>query len=207
MTKAIEAGIRSGILVRAGPSFKEQDLVWGLVARGVPVLRRRLPPLLRPLGLDVRVAGVYCHGTPQVEWSDEPVGQPPQRHSCEIGDLLVATRYASAPGRVYRRALLLQFKLAGGDQVHGDQRELLPSMAALQLLRAAGLTGASRRVTPRSHAGAQFALIGPPHGTTRWRVRSGWVSTVEWNSRQPHPLAAELTDLVLGSGGERVSTA
>lgn len=72
----------------------------------VPSLGLALRTALTPLGIPSAVTGVYCHGSPLVDFLATPAG------GCELGDLLIVVHYRHAYGED-RAALLLQVKLDG----------------------------------------------------------------------------------------------
>lgn len=66
--------------------------------------------ILQPLGLSVRIVGVFCHQSPQVEFTNTKGN----RVSCELADLLVVVDDLSAGVPSNRRAALIQAKMASG---------------------------------------------------------------------------------------------
>jgi hypothetical protein len=77
---------RMGAMKRS-PGF-EVDFLASLIENGVDMLEREWKRVLAPFGIDVGVAGVFCHQSPKVAIH----GTPPRRVktlSCELADLLV----------------------------------------------------------------------------------------------------------------------
>lgn len=97
----------AGQLARS--SAREEDFVATLVTNGIPLLADRWVPLLKPKGVELNLAGVFCHGHPQVSF-----GSPPRR--VELADLLVVHRHTKS-ARTSARAILLQAKMSS-DATH-----------------------------------------------------------------------------------------
>lgn len=84
---------------------QEPDYVYFVMRALVPNLARRLSLTLRPVRIPSAVTGVFCHGSPLVDFLPP---QPPG--GCELGDLLIVVHYRHSYGEEIN-ALLLQAKL------------------------------------------------------------------------------------------------
>lgn len=97
----------SGVAVAAPTS--EPTAVASVLLVGVPAITASWKPLLAKHGLSVTMHGVFCHGTPQVAFTDS--SGAPER--CELADLLVVVDDSPAGVPIDRRAVLVQAKMAG----------------------------------------------------------------------------------------------
>jgi hypothetical protein len=98
----------------------EVDFVASLIENGVDMLEREWKRVLAPMGVDVGVAGVFCHQSPKVTIH----GPPPPRAktlSCELADLLVLHSHGTATHKVFHRATLVQAKMYFGSPVSPDE--------------------------------------------------------------------------------------
>jgi hypothetical protein len=96
------------------PGFPDEvDHIFALTATGTRELANNWGPVLRPLGLSLRVTGVFCHQTPKAHYSRPGVGPK----SPELGDLLIVHEHqwppdrGAAEGQRSRHAVLVQAKM------------------------------------------------------------------------------------------------
>src|SRR5438128_1131570 len=83
----------------------EPGLVAAVILGGIPAIAAAWKPLLAKLGLRLKLTGVFCHGSPMVEFRGTRGG------ACELADLLIVVDIVNRPHRV-RRAVLIQAKMA-----------------------------------------------------------------------------------------------
>jgi hypothetical protein len=105
--------------MKHSPGF-EVDFVASLIENGVDMLEHEWKRVLAPVGIDVGVAGVFCHQSPKVAIH----GTPPRRVktlSCELADLLVLHSHSTAAHKVFHRATLVQAKMYAGSPVIPDE--------------------------------------------------------------------------------------
>lgn len=93
----------------ARSAAREEDYVAALVTDGVPVLAHRWISLLSKKGIALKIAGVFCHGHPQVAF-----GTPQSK--IELADLLVVHQHQTKV-RTTSRAMLIQAKMSA-DATH-----------------------------------------------------------------------------------------
>jgi len=89
---------------KATAPLNEPDAVAAMVSAGLPAAAVAWRALLKPLGYQVAMIGIFTHQTPKVSY----VGGAT---SCELADLLVVIDEISG-GATDRRALLIQAKIA-----------------------------------------------------------------------------------------------
>ncbi len=187
---AAKHGTRTGRRQRTG----EVDVLLGLFVDGLPHIRTALRGSLASLGLSLRMGWVYCHQSPIVGWPDTGVV-----HKCELGDLLIVVR-SSFGGRVARRALLVQFKISGGNYgLTDNQGKLYMQWPAFKYT--SPKKPWRRSVHPKKpHRGAQVGLFvrcpncGQPHGQMRANIPGG----------NGVPFASEIAALLLDGGGREL---
>lgn len=132
---------------------REEDYVATLVSDAIPLLASRWTSLLSPKGIKLRIAGVFCHGQPQVSF-----GSPPRR--VELADLLIVHRHFRRRSTV-SRALLVQAKtsidpshrLSSGD----PQLELFTTWPPFRFV-SGGLSSHIRNLDERGK-GSRYALV------------------------------------------------
>jgi hypothetical protein len=144
---------------------EEPDIVAALLSDGLPVLRTSWEGLLRPRGIQIDVAGVFCHQSPYVDL-DSGGG-------CELGDLLVCYFHESDDEERSARASLVQAKVCsrGGTGTHppttlsfspdpkAPQQVLYSTWPGFEY-KAGAHRNQRRQVTPaKPHLGAQYLLI------------------------------------------------
>ena len=196
--EAVEAALQAGLVAGGSlaPTLREEHLVAGLVARGIPVLRRELGHAFAGSGRRVSVGGVFCHGTPKVELRDGG--------RCELGDLLVVVRH-DRHDVVLRRSLLAQAKRKDQAPPKGAQLDLYERWPPFEYWRAGPLTGKRRSVRPHAaHPGAQFVEFGPCRSCGLWahQCEVNWWTARSWYGRErPRSFARELTDVIEGLRG------
>jgi hypothetical protein len=103
---AITSALTHGGVGVAAPT-NEPAAVAALTWVGTPAIAAAWSPILRPLGLALAMQGVFCHGSPQVSFSDSS-GAP---RSCELADLLIVVDDCTSGTIQDRRAVLVQAKL------------------------------------------------------------------------------------------------
>jgi hypothetical protein len=184
---ALRLGVSEAYRYRADPT--EPELVAGVFAVGLADLAQRL----RTVARDVRLAGVFCHARPMATKCSD------SKWKCEVGDLLVVTRYDDG-AKVENRALLLQVKkppvkfATSGTAVR--QVELYEHWPPVKIFNT------RRDVHQAPHRGAQFSF---------WNVCRAVESSCpecRWDERIPGDrlqaaLADELAEVIVGGGGRR----
>ena len=133
----------------------EPTAVASVLLVGVPQIAATWKPLLAKHSLSVTMHGVFCHGTPQVRFTDSS-GAPKR---CELSDLLVVVDDSTSGSSPDRRATLVQAKLASpashitiGSGTDADQLDLLRNWHQFQFVSAAYNT-AKRDFTAASQPG------------------------------------------------------
>jgi hypothetical protein len=107
-TVGVDTGIqqaRSGAVAAGQPN--EPTVVYGILKSVIPRIQAELQRCYSPHNVTVRVAGVFCHQSPYVDFPPS-LGLP----GCELGDLLIVVRFRETWGEELR-AMLLQFKVGG----------------------------------------------------------------------------------------------
>lgn len=178
---------------------REEDYVAALVTNGVPLLAARWGSLLRSKGIVLKLAGVFCHGHPQVSF-----GSPSRQ--VELADLLVVHQHRKGT-RATARAILLQAKMST-DSTH----RLAPSDPQLHLFRnwppfefvTGGLTPGFRDLKEKGK-GSRYALVhdGPayPEQIT-WADQCPWAaSPAQQKLAADRSLARLLGDMLLNKDG------
>jgi hypothetical protein len=92
------------------PPVSEVDFVASLIENGVDMLEHAWNSILVPVGVEVSVAGVFCHQSPKVEIA----GTPPRSmrtQICELADLLILHSHRTAGNKSYNRGTLVQTKM------------------------------------------------------------------------------------------------
>lgn len=188
---ALNAGLRDGCRVSPGSTW-EVDALVGLFRTGLPALERELTTQFA--GLGVRVGGVFCHGRPKVDLQTGPVSGK----RCEIGDLLVITRYESAQ-TVTHRALLLQTKIGSDPRYPPPSADDYPQYVLYTTWPwFTYFRGQTRNVTPkRAHPGGQYGFLEV--------CNSGCPACSAAVALPPSPgsspLEGVLVDMIMSSGG------
>lgn len=133
----------------------EPTAVASVLLVGVPQIAAAWKPLLAKHSLSVTMHGVFCHGSPQVHFTDS-TGSTKR---CELSDLLVVVDDSTSGSSPDRRATLVQAKLAGpashitiGSGTDADQLDLLRNWHQFQFVSAAYNT-AKRDFTVTSQPG------------------------------------------------------
>ena len=99
---ALGAQLLAGSSIMGTPPRTEVGYVATVVLDGIKAIANAWEPHLRPIGLKLRLQGVFCHGSPQVLFGTS---------RCELADLLVVVDRRI--GRHWtRRAALIQAKMA-----------------------------------------------------------------------------------------------
>ena len=159
---------RGAVVIGQPPPTAEVGYVAAVVIRGIADLAAAWRPILQPIGLSVRLHGVFCHQAPQVSFTD----QAGQQRKCELADLLVVVE-DHVTGSNRRWATLVQAKVAaagGGKHLSqpGDlvQHELLSTWPLFTM--PAGYAPHGRDVASCAHPGlptdcGRYGLIDPGH--------------------------------------------
>lgn len=162
-------------------SAREEDYVATLVTNGIPFLADRWGPLLQPKGVSLRLAGVFCHGYPQVSFDS-----PPKR--VELADLLVIHQHTKA-GRVSARAILLQAKMSSDSTHHlsssDPQLDLFSRWPPFEIVTG-GLAPGLRDLKERGK-GSRYALV---HDRQAYPEKITWADQCPWAAS---PAAQQLT--------------
>jgi hypothetical protein len=98
----------------------EVDFIASLIENGIDMLDREWKAVLGPLGVDVSVAGVFCHQSPKVEIKKSPPRSMPTL-ACELADLLVLHSHQIAAQKIFWRGTLIQMKLYSGRPLPPDE--------------------------------------------------------------------------------------
>lgn len=158
----------------AKSSAREEDYVATLVTNGVPRLAERWDPLLRTRGIALKLAGVFCHGHPQVSF-----GSPSSQ--VELADLLVVHQHTKG-ARTSARAILLQAKMST-DSTHklsasDPQLHLFSAWPPFEFVTG-GLAPGLREIKEKGK-GSRYALVhdGPayPEHIT-WGDQCPWAAS------------------------------
>lgn len=137
-------------------SGSEPAFVWRLFSVGLPEVSRQLKAAYAG---QINVNGVYCHGSPVVDFTH--IDEPATPKGCELGDLLVVVHHVFPGGSGQRRAMLLQCKMADRPSVPIRQRLLYADWPVFTYRANAT---ASRKLAPAPHPGAKFAFIDASSG-------------------------------------------
>jgi hypothetical protein len=153
VARALNAGLIDGCRMRPGETTWEIDAVAGLFRTGLPELHKALVKEMP--GMQTRVAGVFCHGRPKVRFvngSRAGVG-------CELGDLLLVTRYRNG-ATISTRALLLQMKKGGPTYPSPRSKEYRQVALYTAWPEFTFFGGLRRNVRPKkAHPGAQYGFL------------------------------------------------
>ncbi|KDB08026.1 hypothetical protein LIG30_2825 [Burkholderia sp. lig30] len=186
----------------AKKAAREEDFVATLVTDGVPLLEERWRKVLGGKGIDVQVAGVFCHGHPQVEF-DYPNGR------VELADLLVVHRHSEGRSDA-TRAMLIQAKMSV-DGTHkldpkDPQLTLYTTWPNFEFVTG-GLKTGLRQINEKGK-GSRYSLV---------LAREAYPEDIEWADQCPWsgtPAAVNLTasrslskclgDMLLGKDGRLV---
>lgn len=185
----VDVALRKGVTeaYQHSSSPTEPELVAGVFATVLPALATTLQQKLP----DARVSGVFCHSRPMATKVTDASWR------CEVGDLLVVSRYDDGRA-VQRSALLLQVKKPplqfATSGTAARQVELYQHWPEVNVF------GSARDVTNPPHRGAQFSF---------WNVcaRAGSRCTsCRWDQRIPGTsvaadLADEVADVILCVSG------
>lgn len=180
-------------------TVREEDFVATLVTDGVPILADRWAELLSPKGIDVKIAGVFCHGQPQVAF-----GTP--RNRVELADLLIVHQHTSE-SKTTSRAMLIQAKMSS-DSTHTlpitDPQLLLFSTWPTFEFVSGGMQPGPRDIK-ESGRGSRYALVHSDHAfpeDIRWVDQCPWaVSSATRILTGEHSFARVLGDMLLGKDG------
>ncbi|KAF1687975.1 hypothetical protein B1992_00615 [Pseudoxanthomonas broegbernensis] len=178
---------------------REEDYVATLVTDGLLHLAERWSKLLEPRRIAIHVAGVFCHGHPQVAFGNSS-------SQVELADLLIVHRHASR-NRSTARAILLQAKMStdGTLALASDDKQLeLYSKWPPFRFVTGGLASGDRDLNEKGK-GSRYALIlqgsAYPEQIT-WADQCPWAASVA--NRQlsaASSLAKLLGDMLLGKEG------
>lgn len=178
---------------------REEDYVATLVTNGIPLLLDRWEPLLLPKGITLKLAGVFCHGHPQVSFG-VPCSQ------VELADLLVVHQHTKG-ARVSARAILLQAKMST-DSTHSlsasdPQLRLFSTWPSFEFVTG-GLAPGLRNIKEKGK-GSRYALI---HDGPSYPEQITWTDQCPWATSPATPmltadrsLARLLGDILLNKDG------
>lgn len=178
---------------------REEDYVATLVTDGVPLLLERWEPLLRPKGIALKLAGVFCHGHPQVSF-----GAPPNQ--VELADLLIVHQHTKG-SRVSARALLLQAKMSS-DSTHrlsasDPQLQLFSTWPSFEFVTG-GLAPGLRNIKEKGK-GSRYALV---HDGSAYPEHIMWTDQCPWATSPARTMLAAdrslarlLGDILLNKDG------
>jgi hypothetical protein len=178
---------------------REEDYVATLVTNGIPLLLDRWEPLLRPKGISLKLAGVFCHGHPQVSF-----GAACSR--VELADLLVVHQHTKG-SRVTARAILLQAKMST-DSTHrlsasDPQLQLFSNWPSFEFVTG-GLAPGFRNIKEKGK-GSRYALI---HDGPSYPEHITWTDQCPWAASPATPMltadrsiARLLGDILLNKDG------
>lgn len=185
----------------ANRKTREEDYVATLVTNGVPRLLERWESLLRSKGIALKLAGVFCHGHPQVSF-----GVPPRQ--VELADLLVVHQHTKG-ARVSARAILLQAKMST-DSTHrlsasDPQLQLFSTWPSFEFVT--GSLAPGLRDIKEKGKGSRYALIhdGPsyPENIT-WTDQCPWAASPATTLlTADRSLARLLGDMLLNKDGRQ----
>lgn len=189
----------------AKSSVREEDFVASFVRVGVETMARRWEPILAPHGLRISIAGVFCHGRPQVKF---------QRNSAdcqvELADLLVVHSHRSKQ-RTQSRAMLIQAKMSDdGTHLLPKNDEQLHLFSVWPAFSFVGRVLDSRqRILKERGRGSRYALIYKGNGFPEeldWPHQCPWSSCKAMNQlTSESSFASLITDMVLGKDGRTFS--
>lgn len=144
-----------------GVAPQEPDFVAGFVIAGTHRLQTGWRPLFQRHRIRIRIAGVFTHQSPKVEFS-QIAGR-----TCELADLLFA-HFHVGPTGMFQSAVLWQAKMNPGGASHSlgandqDQLTLYTLWPKFTYTSPGTLAGKTRHVTPpKPHPGGQYLLIDP----------------------------------------------
>lgn len=178
---------------------REEDYVATMVTNGVPLLAERWSELLKPRHVAIHVAGVFCHGHPQVAF-----GKPSSQ--VELADLLVVHRHATKNGSA-ARAILLQAKMSkdGTLTLAADDKQLELYSTWPPFRFVTGGLAPGERVLEEKGKGSRYALILEGSAYPEqipWADQCPWAASAA--NRQlsaASSLAKLLGDMLLGKEG------
>lgn len=189
----------------ASSSIREEDFVASFVTVGVESIARRWDPILARHGVSLSIAGVFCHGRPQVTFDSSG-----KKCKVELADLLVVHSHRS-PERTQSRAVLVQAKMSP-DGTHtlpnGDEQlDLFTRWPAFAFVGKV-LDSRSRVLKEVGH-GSRYALI---YDGRAFPEELEWPHQCPWSAcKAAKNLASEssfatlVTNLVLGKDGRSFS--
>lgn len=189
----------------ARSSVREEDFVASFVTVGVENIARRWEPILAKRGICLSIAGVFCHGRPQVAFNSNG-----EKCQVELADLLVVHCHRSGQ-RTQSRAMLIQAKMSE-DGSHalpnGDnQLELFTSWPAFSFV--GNVLDSRLRVLKEVGQGSRYALIYDGHAfpeQLEWPHQCPWSACkASKNLSSESSFATLVTDLVLGKDGRSFS--
>lgn len=146
-------------VLRTSP--QEPDFMARLAVKTMSDIASRWSGVLQQIGVKISVLSVFCHQKPIVEYTDTSSVKRP-----EIGDLLVVHFHHPKRGRIARRAILYQAKVASQFPVTispNDMKQfnLYATWPDFNYYRPK--LGVTRRVTPKApHSGAKYLFIKRP---------------------------------------------
>lgn len=153
--------------------WPEPSHIASFVVFGVKALAGAWSPILAQAGIDVRIAGVFCHQSPKVEMQAS-TNQPVPSGECELGDLLVVHEHESR-GATKRRAILLQAKMSGdtGPAKNVCQEYLFEHWPDFKITQPAVFDRRYRNVRHNTDGGKYALIEEMPWGKSPWDVQAG----------------------------------
>lgn len=189
----------------AGSSVREEDFVASFVTVGVENIARRWEPILAKRGICLSIAGVFCHGRPQVAFDSNG-----KKCQVELADLLVVHCHRSG-GRTQSRAVLIQAKMSpDGSHTLPSGDEQLDLFTRWPAFAFVGKVLDSRsRVLKEIGHGSRYALI---YDGRAFPEELEWPHQCPWsackaakNLTSESSFATLVTNLVLGKDGRSFS--
>lgn len=189
----------------AGSSVREEDFVASFVTVGVENIARRWEPILAKYGIHLSIAGVFCHGRPQVIFDSNG-----KKCQVELADLLIVHCHRSVK-RTQSRAILIQAKMSldGSHRLPtGDEQlDLFTRWPAFNFVGKV-LDPRSRVLKEIGH-GSRYALIYNGQSfpeELEWPHQCPWsVCRTAKNLTSESSFATLITDIVLGKDGRSFS--
>jgi len=185
------------------PVIREEEYVATLVTRGVAMLAARWQAILSPKNIRLQIAGVFCHGHPQVKFNNNS-------KAVELADLLIVHRHVPSKGKEVARALLVQAKKSSKmtcNLEHNDlQLDLFTNWPDFQFVTG-GLSSGFRAIKEKGK-GSRYALI---YSQPAWPEEIFWAGLCPWAACPAKRLLSAnqsfgklLGDILLGKDGRRV---
>lgn len=189
----------------ARSGVREEDFVASFVTVGVENIARRWEPILAQHGHRISIAGVFCHGRPQVKFQ-----QNSTTCQVELADLLVVHCHRSRQ-RTQARAMLIQAKMSD-DGTHplsksDEQLHLFSTWPAFSFV--GRVLDSRQRTLKEVGRGSRYALIYKGQAFPEeldWPHQCPWSSCKAVNHlTSESSFASLITNMVLGKDGRTFS--